>query len=113
VEQIDFLPFDPIVKRTEGTLRNKKTGKVFRTSKGAPHVILKLTSDAKVHHHCEQDVTALGSRGIRALAVAIENDGVWKMVRLMMKLVNFLRESKWNVFVLLVGTADVLGPSSS
>lgn len=81
VEQIDFVPFDPIVKRTEATLRDKKTGKIFKTSKGAPHVLLKLTSDPRVHHQCEADVTALGSRGIRALAVAKEEDGVWHMVK--------------------------------
>ncbi len=80
MEQSDFVPFDPIVKRTEATLRDKKTGKTFKTSKGAPHVLLKLTTDKKVHHQCEADVTALGSRGIRALAVAIEEDGVWHMV---------------------------------
>ena len=80
MEQSDFVPFDPIVKRTEATLRDKKTGKTFKTSKGAPHVLLKLTNDKKVHHQCEADVTALGSRGIRALAVAIEEEGVWHMV---------------------------------
>jgi len=83
----DFMPFDPIVKRTEGTLRDKKTGKVFKTSKGAPHVLLKLTKDPKVHHQCEADVTALGSRGIRALAVAIELDGEWHMVRIILAVV--------------------------
>jgi H+-transporting ATPase len=40
-EQIDFLPFDPTIKRTEGTLRGPD-GKVFKTTKGAPHIILKL-----------------------------------------------------------------------
>jgi H+-transporting ATPase len=40
-EQIDFLPFDPTLKRTEGTLRGPD-GKVFKTTKGAPHIILKL-----------------------------------------------------------------------
>lgn len=39
--QIDFLPFDPTIKRTEGTLRGPD-GKVFKTTKGAPHIILKL-----------------------------------------------------------------------
>jgi hypothetical protein len=40
-EQIDFMPFDPTIKRTEGTLRGPD-GKVFKTTKGAPHIILKL-----------------------------------------------------------------------
>ena len=42
VEQMEFMPFDPIVKRTQGTLRDTTTGEVFWTSKGAPHVILQL-----------------------------------------------------------------------
>jgi hypothetical protein len=61
VEQLDYMPFDPIVKRTEGTV--KENGKIFKVckifcvdfslksltellqlkvSKGAPHVLLKL-----------------------------------------------------------------------
>lgn len=42
VEQDAYMPFDPIVKRTEGTLRIKGTTQQFKTTKGAPHVILKL-----------------------------------------------------------------------
>lgn len=40
-EQLDFMPFDPTVKRTEGTVRGPD-GTVFKTTKGAPHIILKL-----------------------------------------------------------------------
>jgi hypothetical protein len=32
-EQIDFLAFDPTIKRTEGTLKGPD-GKVFKTTKG-------------------------------------------------------------------------------
>lgn len=32
-EQLEFLPFDPTVKRTEGTLKGPD-GKVFKTTKG-------------------------------------------------------------------------------
>ena len=35
VEQLAYMPFDPIVKRTEGTLREKKSGKTFKCTKGA------------------------------------------------------------------------------
>merc|ERR1719282_1445801 len=45
IEQLDYLPFDPIIKRTEGTVVD--TGKKI-----------------------EADVTELGKRGIRAIAVA-------------------------------------------
>lgn len=39
--QVEFLPFDPTIKRTEGTLRGPD-GKTFKCTKGAPHIILKL-----------------------------------------------------------------------
>ena len=74
VEQESFMPFDPIVKRTEGTILDKKTGKKFKTSKGAPHVLLKLVGDAKVAVRVEKDVHDLGERGIRSLAVAKTDD---------------------------------------
>lgn len=84
VEQLDFMPFDPIVKRTEGTLRDKKTGKTFKTTKGAPHVLLKLCNNQAVHDQCDHDVTALGHRGIRSLAVAKTNDNdEWEMMGLL------------------------------
>lgn len=35
------MPFDPTIKRTEGTLRGPD-GKTFKATKGAPHIILKL-----------------------------------------------------------------------
>jgi H+-transporting ATPase len=78
VEQLDYMPFDPIVKRTEGTVRDRKTGNVFKTSKGAPHVISALVGDSKIDVMVERDVHALGQRGIRSLAVAKTNDkGKW------------------------------------
>merc|ERR1712166_653304 len=43
-EQLDYLPFDPIIKRTQGTVvdTSKKIngGTKFKTSKGAPQVLL-------------------------------------------------------------------------
>merc|ERR1711871_1020809 len=68
VQQTDFMPFDPIVKRTEGTVI--ENGKKFKTTKGAPHVLCKLCKDESVVRKCEDDVHRLGLRGIRALAVA-------------------------------------------
>eukprot|EP00596_Hydrurales_sp_CCMP1899_P003690 CAMPEP_0119049444 /NCGR_PEP_ID=MMETSP1177-20130426/64741_1 /TAXON_ID=2985 /ORGANISM="Ochromonas sp, Strain CCMP1899" /LENGTH=777 /DNA_ID=CAMNT_0007026693 /DNA_START=155 /DNA_END=2485 /DNA_ORIENTATION=+ len=78
VEQIDYMPFDPIVKRTEGTVIEKKTGIEFKTSKGAPHVISKLVNDPLITSKVDQDVHKLGLRGVRSLAVAKTNDkGKW------------------------------------
>jgi H+-transporting ATPase len=70
VEQLDFMPFDPITKRTEGAIRDLSTGEEYRTSKGAPHVIMQLCGNEEVRRKCEADVTALGQRGVRSLAVA-------------------------------------------
>lgn len=85
VEQLDYIPFDPIVKRTEGTVRSKSTGKTYKVTKGAPHVLLALTKNTDVKQKCEKDVHALGSRGIRALAIAKTNeaDGEWEMLGLL------------------------------
>merc|ERR1719449_295215 len=85
MEQLDYLPFDPIIKRTEGTVKDTKTGEVYKTSKGAPHVLLKLVQDSNgcdssLAKTIEHDVTELGKRGIRAIAVAKTDDsGVWRM----------------------------------
>merc|ERR1711988_1166073 len=79
MEQLDYLPFDPIIKRTEGTVidTSKKIdgGKKFKTSKGAPQVLLKLIKksggcDEALAKKIEADVTELGKRGIRAISVA-------------------------------------------
>ena len=46
MEQLSQMPFDPVYKRTEGSIRDTTTGQTFRTAKGAPHIILKLCSAA-------------------------------------------------------------------
>merc|ERR1712050_395294 len=50
IEQLDYLPFDPVIKRTDGTVKDKSKkingGATFKTSKGAPQVLLKLVEQA-------------------------------------------------------------------
>jgi H+-transporting ATPase len=41
-----------IVKRTEGTIRDTESGEMYKTTKGAPHVILELCNDAEVRYCC-------------------------------------------------------------
>jgi H+-transporting ATPase len=85
-EQLDFLPFDPTIKRTEGTVRDQRTGETFKTSKGAPHVIMQLlpAGDDIVREAIEKDVVRLGARGTRSLAVAkTDAGGVWRMMGLL------------------------------
>jgi len=82
VKQTDYMPFDPVVKRTEGTV--VENGVEFKVTKGAPHVLLKLLQDHAVSHQVEIDVNKLGDRGIRALAVAKTNaEGKWEMLGLL------------------------------
>jgi len=84
--QLNYMPFDPTYKRTEGTVRDLRTGKDFKTSKGAPHIILHLLDPADVdtREAVERDVSKLGERGIRSLAVARTNEeGIWKMIGLL------------------------------
>merc|ERR1712054_281962 len=93
IEQIDYPPFDPVIKRTEGTVKDKSgkinKGEKFKTSKGAPQVLLKLVDGAggitpEVKKQVEKDVTELGKRGIRAIAVAkTDVNGVWRMMGLL------------------------------
>merc|ERR1712025_63448 len=93
MEQLDYLPFDPVIKRTEGTVKDNSKkingGATFKTSKGAPQVLLKLVEqaggcDAATKKAIEKDVTELGKRGIRAIAVAkTDEGGVWRMMGLL------------------------------
>lgn len=86
-KQLDYLPFDPTIKRTEGTVEDLATGKVFKTTKGAPHIILNLLppGSSDVRDKVEADVARLGKLGIRSLAVArTDSDtGSWMMMGLL------------------------------
>lgn len=85
-EQLDFLPFDPTTKRTEGTVKDSRTGEIYKTSKGAPHIILALLDpNDEVREHVEKDVARLGELGIRSLAVArtYPDSDDWKMIGLL------------------------------
>merc|ERR1712178_16672 len=91
-EQLDYLPFDPVIKRTEGTVKDTSKkyngGASFKTSKGAPQVLLKLCDGAggvtaEMKKKISDDVAELGKRGIRAICVAkTDEQGVWRMMGL-------------------------------
>jgi H+-transporting ATPase len=83
-EQLEFMPFDPLTKRTESTMKGKD-GIVFRVSKGAPHIINQLHENEAIRHALDVKVTAFGQRGIRCLAVAKtdEKNEKWEMVGLL------------------------------
>lgn len=79
-ESLAFMPFDPRIKRTESTVRQKSTGRIYKITKGAPHVIQQLDSDTKKGDLIHEKVEELGEDGIRAVALAVSEDlnGVWK-----------------------------------
>jgi H+-transporting ATPase len=76
-----FMPFDPVNKRTEATIAGPG-GATFKVSKGAPQVILNLSSDAAlVSSAVEKAVNEFASRGFRSLGVArAEGQGPWKFL---------------------------------
>jgi H+-transporting ATPase len=66
-----YVPFDPIRKRTEATIK-ESSGAVFRVSKGAPQVILNLTKLAGADlQKAQQTVGGLAGHGYRTIGVAV------------------------------------------
>ncbi|KAG2210931.1 hypothetical protein INT47_000088 [Mucor saturninus] len=75
IEELEFKPFNPVVKRTEITYRRKSDGKVIRVTKGMSHTILDLCTREKTEEQIKalnDDVDEFARRGLRALAVAID-----------------------------------------
>jgi H+-transporting ATPase len=69
-QQVHFLPFDPVHKRTEATVKDKN-GKTVRFSKGAPQVIQALDPDAnQIQAEVDKAVGEFAARGFRSLGVA-------------------------------------------
>ena len=70
-----FIPFDPVIKRTEAEITNKET---FKVSKGAPQVILELcNADDRLREEINKIVDKLAENGYRALGVAVYKDERW------------------------------------
>jgi H+-transporting ATPase len=78
---IHFQPFDPVHKRTEATVKGAD-GKQFMVSKGAPQVILEMSTNAgEVKPAVEKAVNEFAGRGFRSLGVArADQDGKWQFV---------------------------------
>ena len=76
-----FMPFDPVHKRTEATVKGTD-GKIFKVTKGAPQVILKLSANAAaVKGDLDKAVNDFAARGFRALGVArADGDGQWQLL---------------------------------
>lgn len=77
--QTGFTPFDPVSKRTEGQIKDAD-GNTFKTTKGAPQVIVELTKLAgEDAARARQLVDDFAAKGYRTLGVARSDDdgGRW------------------------------------
>jgi H+-transporting ATPase len=70
--QEEFIPFDPIRKRTEALIENAK--EIFSVIKGAPQVILDLCKTEPQKNKISSDVNELAKKGYRSLGVAIRKE---------------------------------------
>ena len=74
-----FLPFDPVGKRTEAQVRDP-AGRDYLVSKGAPQVITALCRDDPATARAAEIVDAFARRGFRSLAVAhTDSRGAWRL----------------------------------
>ena len=78
---LHFQPFDPVHKRTEATVKGAD-GKQFFVAKGAPQVILQMsTNAAEVKPVVEKAVNEFAGRGFRSLGVArADQENEWQFV---------------------------------
>jgi len=78
---IHFMPFDPVQKRTEADVKGAD-GRVFKVTKGAPQVILALSSNLnEIKDTVEKKTVEFASKGFRSLGVAkTEDDGKWRFL---------------------------------
>jgi H+-transporting ATPase len=74
-EQLAFVPFDPVGKRTEATVKSAR-GKIFKVTKGAPQVILGLAQVAPdIRAEADRAISDFAAKGYRTLGVARAGDG--------------------------------------
>jgi H+-transporting ATPase len=78
---LHFQPFDPVHKRTEATVKGSD-GKRFFVAKGAPQVILQMSTNADtVKADVEKTVNEFAARGFRSLGVArADQENQWQFV---------------------------------
>jgi H+-transporting ATPase len=83
VKQADFVPFDPVNKRTVATIVDA-AGKTRHYAKGAPQAITALAKpDANLASRYQAAVAELAGKGYRALGVGQSDDGrTWSIVGL-------------------------------
>ena len=74
-EQLKFVPFDPVGKRTEATIKGTQN-QTFKVTKGAPQVILELAQvDPDTMAKADQAINDFAAKGYRTLGVARSRGG--------------------------------------
>ena len=78
---LHFQAFDPVHKRTEASVKSAD-GKQFKVAKGAPQVILEMSTNAgEVKPAAEKAVNEFAARGFRSLGVArADQENKWQFV---------------------------------
>ncbi len=75
-----FIPFDPVNKRTEALVRDSD-GQSFRVSKGAPQVIAAMCDGDGAATQVDDVVERFATHGHRSLGVArTDGDGAWRLM---------------------------------
>ncbi len=79
--QVQFVPFDPVHKKTESTIKDSKN-QTFKVTKGAPQVIMELCHlEPETLTKAQEAVDELAAKGYRTLGVArSENNGSWEFL---------------------------------
>ena len=74
-QQLKFVPFDPVGKRTEASIKDKEAH-TFRVTKGAPQVIVALSHlEEEDRSRAQQAVDNLATKGYRTLGIARSDNG--------------------------------------
>ncbi|ORC92747.1 proton motive P-type ATPase 2 [Trypanosoma theileri] len=79
--QTEFVPFDPTTQNAAATIIERHSGKAFRVTRGAPHVILQLVyNQDEINDEVVEIIESLASRGIHCLSVAkTDSQGRWHL----------------------------------
>ncbi|MBN1914640.1 MAG: plasma-membrane proton-efflux P-type ATPase [Parachlamydiales bacterium] len=82
--QEKFIPFDPIRKRADATIRDAQ-GKIFYVTKGAPQIILNLCKiESDLAKKMNNAIDTFAQKGHRTLGVARSTDGkTWEFLGLL------------------------------
>lgn len=76
-KQLNFIPFDPVRKRTEATI--DLNGSEFKVMKGEPYTLLSLCNSTST---MDGEIEELASKGFRVIAVAKDSGEGWKFAGL-------------------------------